>query len=149
MDTSTVIWIVVAVVVVLIAAAVIWTLQRQRTEHRRVEADNIREEARKESFKIGQREALADETAAKARTAAAEADAKSAEAARLQQRAGEHSSEAASAREELDGERARADRIDPDSGAGDTAEHPRSDRPSSGAERASGVEGGRESARER
>ncbi|WP_243858480.1 hypothetical protein [Mycobacterium sp. DL440] len=57
---------------------------------------------------------MAEETEAKARLAAAEADVKAAEAARLQERAGAHTSDAAASREELNKDWERADAIDPD-----------------------------------
>lgn len=119
MDTTTVI-IIAAVVVIALVCAVIWVLLRKRTEDRRVEAAGIRDQAAEQSFKVGQREALADETAARGRAAQAESDAKAAEAERLQHRAHAHSSEAASSRDELKQEWERADKIDPDSESRDT-----------------------------
>ena len=64
---------------------------------------------------MGQREAFADETAAKARVAQAEADAKAAHAAGLQHQAQVRRSDAATARDEVNQEFERADKIDPDS----------------------------------
>ena len=128
MDTNNiVVWIIVAVVAVVIVALAIWALLHRRTQHRRGEAADIRDKARDASFQVGQREALAEETAAKARVAAAEADVKSAEAERLQQRAGARSSDAATSREELNTEWERADAIDPDynSPEVESAEQPR------------------------
>jgi hypothetical protein len=63
---------------------------------------------------VGQREALADETAAKARAAQAEADAKTAHAKGLQHQAQVRRSDAATARDEVNQEFERADKIDPD-----------------------------------
>ena len=60
---------------------------------------------------MARRQAIADETAAKARAAKAEAEVKAAEAARLEQRAGEHRSSVEASREDLDERRAHADSI--------------------------------------
>jgi FtsZ-interacting cell division protein ZipA len=116
MTTSTIVLIVViAVAAIQAIAAIAWVARNKRTEHRRVEAGDIRDKATDESHKVGQREALADETAAKARVAQAEADAKAAHAAGLQHQAQVRRSDAASARDEVNQEFERADKIDPDS----------------------------------
>jgi FtsZ-interacting cell division protein ZipA len=116
MTTSTIVLIVViAVAAILAIAAIAWVARKKRTEHRRVEAGDIRNKATDESHKVGQREAFADETAAKARVAQAEADAKAAHAAGLQHQAQVRRSDAATARDEVNQEFERADKIDPDS----------------------------------
>jgi FtsZ-interacting cell division protein ZipA len=116
MTTSTIVLIVViAVAAILAIAAIAWVARKKRTEHRRVEAGDIRDKATDESHKVGQREALADETAAKARVAQAEADAKAAHAKGLQHQAQVRRTDAATARDEVDQEFERADKIDPDS----------------------------------
>jgi FtsZ-interacting cell division protein ZipA len=116
MTTSTIVLIVViAVVALLLIAAIAWVARNKRTQHRRVEAGDIREKAVDESHKVGQREALADETAAKARVAQAEADAKTAHAKGLQHQAQVRRTDAESARDEVNQEFERADKIDPDS----------------------------------
>ena len=116
MTTSTIVLIVViAVAAILAIAAIAWVARKKRTEHRRVEAGDIRDKATDESHKVGQREAFADETAAKARVAQAEADAKTAHAAGLQHQAQVRRSDAATARDEVNQEFERADKIDPDS----------------------------------
>ncbi len=115
MTTSTIVLIVViAVAAILAIAAIAWVARNKRTQHRRVEAGDIRDKAADESHRVGQREALADETAAKARVAQAEADAKAAHAAGLQHQAQVRRTDAASARDEVDQEFERADKIDPD-----------------------------------
>jgi FtsZ-interacting cell division protein ZipA len=115
MTTSTIVLIVViAVAAILAIAAIAWVARNKRTQHRRVEAGDIRDKAADESHRVGQREALADETAAKARVAQAEADAKTAHAAGLQHQAQVRRTDAASARDEVDQEFERADKIDPD-----------------------------------
>ncbi|MFC4603281.1 hypothetical protein [Rhodococcus kronopolitis] len=123
MATSTTIWIVVAAVAVIaILAALAWVARNKRNEHRHVEAEEIRTQAGEESLRVGQREALADETAAKARAAQAEAEAKAAEAEGLEQRAAAHRIEATDSRDELNQQLDRADTIDP---ASTTPEAPR------------------------
>ena len=121
MATSTIVLIVVvAVVALLLIAGLAWLARKKRTEHLRVEAGDIRDKAVAQSHKVGQREALADETAAKGRAAQAEADAKAAHAKGLQHQAQIRRSDAATARDEVNQEFARADKIDPDSHASDT-----------------------------
>ena len=116
MTTSTIVLIVViAIAAILAIAAIAWVARNKRTQHRRVEAGDIRDKATDESHKVGQREAFADETAAKARVAQAEADAKTAHAAGLQHQAQVRRNDAATARDEVNQEFERADKIDPDS----------------------------------
>jgi FtsZ-interacting cell division protein ZipA len=113
--TSIVLIVLAAVVALLLIATIVWVARNKRTQHRRVEAGDIRDKAADESHKVGQREALADETAAKGRVAQAEADAKTAHAAGLQHQAQARRSDAATARDEVNQEFERADKIDPDS----------------------------------
>jgi len=75
----------------------------------------MRDRAEEESHKVGRREALADETAAKGRAAQAEAEAKTAHAKGLQHQAHTRRADAAAARDEVNQEFERADKIDPDS----------------------------------
>ncbi|MGA8254717.1 MAG: hypothetical protein ACLP3C_16955 [Mycobacterium sp.] len=125
MTTSTIVWIVVVVVAaVLLAAAIAWAARKKRTEHRRVQAGDIRDKAVEQSHEVGQREALADETAAKARAAQAEAEAMAAHSAGLQHQAQARHTEAATSRGEVNREFERADKIDPDS---PTSDAPRED----------------------
>ena len=115
MTTNTIVLIVVvAVVAILLIATIAWVARNKRTQHRRVEAENIRDKAAEQSHKVGQREALADETAAKGRAAQAEADAKAAHATGLQHQAEMRRNDAATARDEVNQEFERADKIDPD-----------------------------------
>jgi FtsZ-interacting cell division protein ZipA len=129
MTTSSIVWIVViAVVALVLIAAIAWVARNKRTQHRRVEAGDIRDKAADESHKVGQREALADETAAKARVAEAEADAKTAHAKGLQHQAQVRRTDAATARDDVNQEFERADKMDPDSqtpetGTADRKEH--------------------------
>ncbi len=115
MTTNTIVLIVVvAVAAILLIAAIAWVARNKRTQHRRVEAEDIRDKAAEQSHMVGQREALADETAAKSRAAQAEADAKAAHATGLQHQAEVRRNDAATARHEVNQEFERADTIDPD-----------------------------------
>jgi hypothetical protein len=69
---------------------------------------------------VTQREALAEETAAKARAAQAEADIKAAQAKGLAQQAAGHRSEAVTSRDDLNERFDRADALDPTTAASDT-----------------------------
>ncbi|MEV4238330.1 MULTISPECIES: hypothetical protein [unclassified Nocardia] len=119
MSTTIVIVIIVVAAVVILLVAV-WVLMRKRREHHRVEAAGIRDRAAEQEFEVGQREALAQETAAKARVVKAEGEAKAAQAERLAQQAHVHRSAAEDSRTDLDKEWERADKIDPDSKSGGT-----------------------------
>jgi hypothetical protein len=120
MATSTIIAIVFAVVAaVLILTALGFLLAHKRADRHRVEAGDIRDRAAEQSHEVGQREALAEETAAKARVAQAEADAKTAHASGLQHQAEARRSDATTARDDLNKEYRRADTMDPDSHNGD------------------------------
>jgi hypothetical protein len=94
-------------------------LRRKRTEQHRIQASDIREAATAQEHEVGRHEALADETAARARVAVAEADAKAAHATGLQHQAEERRDGAATAREAVDEEFQRADTLDPDTREGD------------------------------
>jgi hypothetical protein len=116
MATSTIIAIVFAAVgAVLLLIALGFVMRNKRTGRRRVEAGDIRDRAAEQSHEVGQREALAEETAARARVAQAVADAQTAHASGLQHEAEARRSDAATARDELNQEYRRADTIDPDS----------------------------------
>ncbi len=115
MSTSNIIWIVIAALVaVLLIAALIIAVRRATHRSLMRQAEEIRERAKLEKTRVERRQAVADETAAKARAAQAEAEAKAAEAARLQERAAMHQSEAATSRERLQEQWQRADSIDPE-----------------------------------
>jgi len=121
MATSTTVLIVVAAVVaILLIAALTWVARNKRNQRRRVEADKIREDARQETLQVNQQEALAEETAAKARATQAEADIKTAQAKGLQQQAAVHRGEAVTSRENLNEQWDRAETLDPASGTAET-----------------------------
>ena len=114
MTTSSIVLIVIAAVVaILLIAAIAWVARNKRNQHRHVEADKIREAAKQETLQVKRREALADETAAKARAAQAESDVKAAQASGLQQQAAAHRGEAATSRDQLNEQLDRADKMDP------------------------------------
>ena len=111
---NTVVWIIIAVVVaILLIAAVVLLALNGRNRRRRAEAGRIRQQVNEETVKLERREALADETAARARAAKAEAEAKAAEAARLEERAGAHRTEIAGSRDELNKQTERAEQLHP------------------------------------
>ncbi|MBO0863639.1 MAG: hypothetical protein J2P16_01015 [Mycobacterium sp.] len=114
MTTSTIVWIVVAVVVaVLVIAAIIALGARDRRRRREAEANRIRQGVIEDAATVKRREALGEETAAKARAAQAEAEVKAAEASRLQERAAGHQSEAATGRDQVNAQLQHADHLDP------------------------------------
>ena len=110
---STAVWIVVAVVAVIVLAGLVFAARSRRNQRRHVEAEQMREELTTHSQKVDKRQALADETAAKARAAEAEAEAKAAEAARLKEQAAGHHDAVAASREDIEDRRRHADRLDP------------------------------------
>ena len=118
MATSTTVLIVIAAVVaILLIAGLTWVARNKRNQQRHVEADKIREDATHETLLVKQQEALAEETAAKARVAQAEADVKAAHASGLQQQAAVHRGEAVTSRDHLNEQWDRADTLDPASQA--------------------------------
>ncbi|BBX02439.1 hypothetical protein BST36_10020 [Mycolicibacterium moriokaense] len=110
MDRNVMIWIVVAVAAIVAIAIVAWAVRNSR---RRAEAERLRSEIGQRTEHLEKREAVAEETAAKARAAQAEAEAKAAEAARLENTARAHREAVTSTRDELDAQRERAARLDP------------------------------------
>ncbi|WP_166906947.1 hypothetical protein [Mycobacterium sp. DL440] len=123
MATSSIVLIILVVLAAaLLIAALAWVARNKRNQHRHVAAEEIREAANDETREVRQREARADETAARARAAQAESDVKAAQAAGLQQQAATHRSEAATSRHELNEQWDRADTMDP---ASETPEAPR------------------------
>ena len=110
---STAVWIVVAVVAVIVLAGLVFAARSRRNQRRHVEAEQMREELTTHTQRVDKRQALADETAAKARAAEAEAEAKAAEAARLKEQAAGHHDAVAASREDIEDRRRHADRLDP------------------------------------
>jgi hypothetical protein len=104
-----------AVAAISILIALGWVLVNGRKHNRHLKADQIREQARDETLQVNGREALAEETAAKARAAQADADVKAAQASGLEQQAAAHRREAKTSRDRLDEQWDRADALDPDS----------------------------------
>jgi hypothetical protein len=115
--STTVLIIVAALVAILLIAGLTWVARNKRNQQRHLEADKIREDATQETLHVKQHEALAEETAAKARAAQAESDVKAAQATGLQQQAAVHRGEAVTSRDHLDEQWDRADKLDPASQA--------------------------------
>jgi flagellar biosynthesis/type III secretory pathway M-ring protein FliF/YscJ len=111
--STTTIWIIAAVVAVLALIVLVVVVSKAGSRRRHRQAEEIREQAKLETGRVERREALAQETAAKARAAQAEAEVKAAEAARLQEQAATHQSHAATSREQLQEQWDRAESIDP------------------------------------
>ncbi|MCP9272461.1 hypothetical protein [Mycolicibacterium arenosum] len=113
-DTNT-IWIIAAALVALVVViGLVLIARNKRTQSRRDEAQRLRAELDAESQQVAKRQALAEETDARARAAAAEAEAKAAEARRLSERAASHQETVATHREDLDERRKHIDSLDPD-----------------------------------
>lgn len=110
-----------AVAIILVLIALGWVLVNKRTRHRHVNAEKMRDQARGETLQVNRREALAEETAAKARAAQADSDVKAAQASGLEQQAAAHRSEAKTSRDRLDQQWDRADALDPASRTPETA----------------------------
>jgi hypothetical protein len=121
MNSSTVVWIVVAVAAVIVLAALVFAARNRRNQHRHVQAEQMREELTEHTQKVDKRQALADETAAKARAAEAEAEAKAAEAARLKGQAASHHDAVTASREDIEERRRHADDLDPKTRVDDEA----------------------------
>jgi uncharacterized coiled-coil DUF342 family protein len=119
---NTAVWIVVAVVAVIVLAGLVFAARSRRNQRRHVEAEQMREELTTHVEKADKRQTIADETAAKARAAQAEAEAKAAEAARLQQQAAGHHEAVAASREEIEERRRHADMLDPKTRVDDDAD---------------------------
>jgi uncharacterized protein HemX len=111
--STTTIWIVAAVVALLALIVLVVVVSKAGNRRKHRQAEEIREQAKVETGRVERREALAQETAAKARAAQAEAEVKAAEAARLQEQAATHQSHAATSREQLQEQWDRAESIDP------------------------------------
>lgn len=118
--TNTIVWIVVILAALVVIGLIFWTGRRQRETHRRAQAEEMREQLRRDDIEVRHREAIAAETEAHARAAQAEADAKAAEAQRLKNAADAHLGEVHASREDLEQRRRHVESLDP------RAEQPRS-----------------------
>jgi uncharacterized coiled-coil DUF342 family protein len=118
MDSSTVIWVIVAIVVVLVVIAAAVALSRRasarRTEHKRERAGELREQAAATQQGIRRHQAEADAADARAREMRAEADRKVAEAKRLESEVGDLKSTLHEHVQRRDEVIAEANEIDPD-----------------------------------
>lgn len=116
METSTVVWIVVAVVVVLAVIALIAMLMNRNKETRRKKAGELRQRASGQETDVRSREAHAAEVEARGRKARAEADEKAAHAERLEAEAQQRRRGAEQERGKLNEQFQEADKLDPDGG---------------------------------
>lgn len=118
MESSTVMWVIVAVVVVLVLVAAAVALYRRASEHRdvrhRERANQLREQASATQAGIRRRQAEADEVEARAREVRAEADRKHAEAKKLEAQAHEKKATLAEHVQLRDERLREADELDPD-----------------------------------
>ncbi len=115
METSALIWIVVAIVVVAAIVALLASRSGQRrAESERAKAAEIREEAQGHDRALREREASAAEARGRAEVAHAEAQQRELEAERLAAEAGNRSDDADAVRRERDEKLRLADSRDPD-----------------------------------
>ncbi|WP_377639708.1 hypothetical protein [Oryzobacter terrae] len=114
MTTSTVVWIVIAVVVLALLVALVSRSRGQRTGAQRAKAAAIREEAAEQDRLLREREADAARLAAEADLAKAHAAQRALEAERLTEQAQARLQHTDGLREERDDRRREADRRDPD-----------------------------------
>lgn len=114
MESSTWLWILLAVVALVVLVAVIMAGRKKKLERDRQRAHELREEAATKATDLQKREAQAREVEADAARARAEADRKAAEAERLEAEARERAGAASAARAEHDAHLREADKLDPD-----------------------------------
>ena len=118
MDSSTLIWVIVAIVVALVvitAAVALWRRASvRRLDQKRERAGELREQAHATHEGIRRHQAEIDATEAHAREMRAEADRKQAEAKRLEAELGDRKSTLHEHVQRRDEVLAQADEIDPD-----------------------------------
>ncbi|MFL6173212.1 MAG: hypothetical protein ACJ716_10035 [Marmoricola sp.] len=115
MDTLT--WVILIIVVLVLAGAAVLIARKvseRRTEGKRGRAAELREQASATQRGIREKQAEADETAARAKAARAEADRQQAEAKKLEARAADKRSTLSEHVQRRDELLQEADRIDPD-----------------------------------
>jgi Flp pilus assembly protein TadB len=106
MNTSTIVWIVVAVVVLLALLALALFLKNRSTSKRGQKAQAIREETRRDEVEVRKREAESDRMKA-------EADLKAAESDELAAAARDRERDVSSSRGDITTRYERADKVDP------------------------------------
>jgi len=112
---STLVWIILAVVVIAVIVAVVLSQSRKKTEEsHRVEAAQLRDTSADHHLKLQEQEASAAGAEADARRVRAEADQRAAEAKRLEVEAQRRDQDRDSAREEHESTLRQADALDPD-----------------------------------
>jgi FtsZ-interacting cell division protein ZipA len=113
MTTNTIVLIVVvAVVAILLIATIAWVARNKRTQHRRVEAGDIRDKDAEQSHKVGN--AKRSPTRPRPRAAPPKLRPTPRQRTGLQHQAEVRRSDAVTARDEVNQEFERADTIDPD-----------------------------------
>ena len=118
MDTTSVVWLVAALLVVLVVAVLVRSRTGSRhTDRKRTTAGQLRDEAAARDRRMRQEEAHAAKVQAQAQLAEAEAARQRLEAERLTELAQERLSSARSLRQERDETLREADRHDPDASA--------------------------------
>lgn len=120
METTSVIWLVAAVLLVLVVAVIVRSRTGPRhTERKRTTAAHLRDEAAARDRRMRQEEAHAAKVQARAQLAEAEAAQQRLEAERLTELAQERLSSARGLRQERDETLREADRHDPDAAPGE------------------------------
>lgn len=115
MSSSTLLWIVVAVVVIAIVVGIVMSQARKsRLERQRVEAAQLRDTTAEHHMVRREQEAAAASADAEARRVRAEAEQRAAEAERLQVEADRRRVDRDAARQESEKQLRRADAVDPD-----------------------------------
>ena len=104
---STISWIILGIVVLVIVAVLVFFLMNRRAGARRARAEQIRQDAAERAAELDRKEAEANAMAAQAQDARAEAD-------RLDSVSAEQRAETAAARNDVEDSLSKADRIDPD-----------------------------------
>ena len=102
MATNTAVLIIVAALAALVLAGLLAVVVcKTRTQQRHGRGATIRDQAEEDALRLRRREALADESAARAHAAQVEVDIKTVRADRLQQQATAYRSEAVTSRDQL------------------------------------------------
>ena len=117
MDTSVLIWIIVAIVVVAVIIGVVVFLRKRgtsRADANRKKAAEIRAKAQETDLAAREREAEAARVQAEAKRAEADAQAAKVRAERLSQEGAERQNEANGVRAKVDEHLQKADKVDPD-----------------------------------
>jgi FtsZ-interacting cell division protein ZipA len=113
MDSSTILWIVIAIIVVLAVVLFLWRSRGQEASHR-AKAAEIRQTAAEHDLRLREQEAEATRTRAQAQAAETDAQQRQVEAERLAAEAEDRAKGAEAVRSERDEQLRLADLRDPD-----------------------------------